>query len=195
MCDIQTLSNKIYNIISLNKNLSCDKLYCDNGCIPNLSIEQIVQILYYCKPKDCLEEYLIQILVDKSNDYEVEIYINYEYLRGKMELPDIFSKCDYFLFQNYKKKIDEDAKYDLDYIKQNILKKDCITLCFPTLHSNKLIFCYDCESPENEKTITKENPGGDFSFGISIIREYYNKMSKLFIFYLNIFYYEFIIFN
>lgn len=62
---------------------------------------------------------VLNYFIDKylKDKFEVEIYINYEYIRGKIDLPDIFNKCDYFLFQNYKKN-DSDTQYDLDYIKK-----------------------------------------------------------------------------
>ena len=38
------------------------------------------------------------------NEYDVKVYINYDYIRGKHDLPEDFKMCDIFLYQNYKKK-------------------------------------------------------------------------------------------
>ena len=103
-----------------------------------------------------------------SNLYDIRNYANYEYIQKNLDLPSDIKEADYFLYQNYS---NDDAKYDLKNILENVLKKECIKICFPSLHSCNLIFCYDTFSPNNYKTITKEKPFGDFFFGISSMLE------------------------
>ena len=101
-----------------------------------------------------------------SNIYHIKSYTNYEYIRKNLDLPLDIKYADVFLYQNYS---NNDEKYDLKNLLENILKKECIKFCFPSLHSCNLIFCYDVAEPNNYKTITKEKPHGEFFFGISSI--------------------------
>ena len=137
------------------------------------------KVIIWANCQSCIAKYIFDKYL---NDYfDTEVYINYEFMRNKSDLPDDFKYCDIFLFQNYKKKENDDAKYDLDFIKNNILKKDCITLCFPTLHSNLLYFCYDTENIKERKKncdiIEKEHPDSkkNIYFSISIIQDLYEK--------------------
>jgi len=101
-----------------------------------------------------------------SNLFNIINYTNYEYINKNLDLPLDIKDADYFLYQNYS---NNDEKYDLKNILENVLKKECIKICFPSLHSCNLIFCYNIFSPNNHKTITKEKPFGEFFFGISSI--------------------------
>ena len=103
---------------------------------------------------------------DKFNIYR---FLNYEYIRNKNLIPEEFNKCDIFIYQNYSDK--PGSIYDLSYILNEVLKKECIKISFPflTFHT---IFCYDSSNPENKKTINQDYPHGKFFFGISIIRKY-----------------------
>ena len=114
------------------------------------------------------------------NEYNVKIYINYDYIRGKHHLPEDFKICDIFLYQNYKKKKDEEAKYDLEYIKSKILPKKCITLCFPTLHGNLLYFNYETSFNDENKYIMNEHPKlkKKIYFNIDIVSELFLKLHK-----------------
>ena len=60
-------------------------------------------------------------------------------------------------------------------ILENKLKKDCVKVCFPTLHSCNLIFCYDYKEPNNHKTISTGKPFGEFFYGISVIVDEFKK--------------------
>jgi hypothetical protein len=112
----------------------------------------------------------LKYMLDKyySTIYNVKMYSNYEYIKNNLDLPLDIKDADIFLYQNYS---NNDEKYDLKNILENKLKKECIKICFPSLHSCNLIFCYDTFSPNNYKTITKEKPFGNFFFGISSILE------------------------
>jgi hypothetical protein len=112
----------------------------------------------------------IKYMLNKyCNDvFDIHCFLNYTYIKDNKPLPEIFYKCDIFLYQNYS---NNDEKYDLKNIIENKLKKECIKICFPSLHSCSLLFCYDVCSPNNYKTITKEKPHGEFFFGISCIDE------------------------
>lgn len=101
-----------------------------------------------------------------SNLYDIKYYQNYEYIKNNLDLPLDIKDADIFLYQNYS---NNDEKYDLKNLLENVLKKECIKICFPSLHSCNLIFCYDVAEPNNYKTITKEKPHGEFFFGISAI--------------------------
>lgn len=69
------MNNKIIKTIISKKNIPCNKIYCDISCKNELSVEQLIQILHFCKPKDQLEEYLIKILCEKINEIELECFI------------------------------------------------------------------------------------------------------------------------
>ena len=107
--------------------------------------------------------------------YDIKHYTNYEYIRNNLDLPSDIKEADIFLYQNYS---NNDIRYDLKNLLENILKKECIKICFPSLHSCNLLFCYDVSSPNNYKTITKEKPFGDFFFGISPIIDEFKKYNK-----------------
>ena len=101
-----------------------------------------------------------------SNLYDIKYYQNYEYIKNNLDLPLDIKYADIFLYQNYS---NNDEKYDLKNLLENVLKKECVKICFPSLHSCNLLFCYDTISPSNYKTITKETPHGEFFYGISSI--------------------------
>ena len=107
-----------------------------------------------------------------SNLYDIKYYTNYEYIKNNLNLPLDIKEADVFLYQNYS---NNDEKYDLKILLENVLKKECIKICFPSLHSCNLIFCYDVTEPNNYKTITNEKPFGEFYYGISHIIDEFNK--------------------
>ena len=107
-----------------------------------------------------------------SNLYDIKYYTNYEYIKNNLDLPLDIKDADVFLYQNYS---NNDEKYDLKILLENVLKKECIKICFPSLHSCNLIFCYDVTEPNNYKTITNEKPFGEFYYGISHIIDEFNK--------------------
>ena len=99
--------------------------------------------------------------------FEIHYFSNYEYIRDNKDIPEIFYKCDIFLYQNYS---NEDEKFCIQNILNNIIPINSIKLSFPTLHRNSLQFCYDVNSPENINTISSLKPHGDFFYGIENIR-------------------------
>jgi hypothetical protein len=101
-----------------------------------------------------------------SHLFDINIYYNYEYIHQNLDLPSDIKDADIFLYQNYSNK---DEKYNLKNILDHKLKKECIKISFPTLHSCHLLFCYDTHAPNNYKTITIEKPHGEFFYGISPI--------------------------
>lgn len=112
----------------------------------------------------------LQYMLNKyySNLYDIKYYTNYEYIKNNLDLPLDIKYADVFIYQNYS---NNDEKYNLQNLLENVLKKECIKICFPSLHSCNLIFGYDVDitEPNNYKTITKEKPFGEFFFGISPI--------------------------
>jgi len=111
-----------------------------------------------------------------SDLYDVKCISNYEYIQKKLDLPDDIKDADIFLYQNYS---NTDEKYNLKNILDHKLKKECIKLSFPTLHSCHLIFCYDINAPTNYKTITTENPHREFFYEISPIIHITNKSNTI----------------
>jgi hypothetical protein len=103
-----------------------------------------------------------------NNMYEIYCYKNYEFIRNNKSLPEEFKNTDIFIYQNYS---NSEGEYSLKYIINDVLKKDCCKICFPTLHSCELLFCYDMDEPQNNKTITSECPFGKFYFGIEPIQK------------------------
>jgi hypothetical protein len=111
-----------------------------------------------------------------SHLYDVKWYSNYEYIQQNLDLPEDIKDADIFLYQNYS---NTDEKYNLKIILDHKLKKECIKLSFPTLHSCHLLFCYDINAPTNYKTITTEKPHGEFFYGISPIINITNKSNTI----------------
>ena len=107
-----------------------------------------------------------------SHLYDITNFANYEYIQNNLDLPSDIKLADIFLYQNYSQ---NDPKYDLKNILENVLKKECVCVCFPTLHSCNLIFGYDVFSPNNYKTVTNIKPHGEFFFGISSVIDEFNK--------------------
>jgi hypothetical protein len=105
-----------------------------------------------------------------SHMFLVKCYSNYDFINNKYELPNEIANADIFLFQNYSDRTDE---YDLNTIKK-LLKDDCVKICFPTLHSCRLLFCYETDEPNN-KTRNETFPFGKFFFGISTVRNLVQK--------------------
>ena len=103
-----------------------------------------------------------------STLFEVKYLVNYEFINNKLGVPNEIKNADVFLYQNYS---DKNSEFDIKNIINNYLKNDCIKICFPTLHSCPLLFCYETNSPNNYKTIDSKNPHGKFFFGISIITD------------------------
>jgi hypothetical protein len=134
-------------------------------------MKKIIVILANCQGSP------LKYMLDKyySDKYVIKAYTNYEYIQNNLDLPNDIKEADIFLYQNYS---NNDEKYNLKKILENSLKKDCIKLSFPSLHSCNLIFCYDVFSPTNYKTITKEKPFGDFFYGISNIIDESNKCDR-----------------
>jgi hypothetical protein len=110
-----------------------------------------------------------------SELYFVKHYTNYQYIRNNIDLPQDLKEADIFLYQNYS---NEDEKYNLLNIIENVLKKECLKISFPTLHSCNLLFCYNCDEPNNFKTITTDKPFGEYYFGISCIVDEVKKYNK-----------------
>lgn len=103
-----------------------------------------------------------------SDIFTVKYYANYEYMQNKMDLPDCFTTCDIFLYQNYS---NNEEQYCIQNILDNILSPTSIKIAFPTLHRNHLQFCYNIDSPENMQTISALFPHGYFFYGIQPIRK------------------------
>ena len=100
-----------------------------------------------------------------SNTYDIKYYANYEFINNNLDLPLEIKNADIFIYQNYSNNSD---KYNIKNILDTKLKNSCIKICFPTLHSCGLLFCYDHNEPINNKlTKTKDKPFGEFYFGIS----------------------------
>jgi hypothetical protein len=108
-----------------------------------------------------------------SNLFEIKGLLNYEFIKNNLPVPDDIKNADYFLYQNYSDK--PNSEYDLIVLLNKYLKKDCIKICFPTLHSCPLLFCYDFLEPNNFKTINDKYPHGKFFFGISVITDLLKK--------------------
>lgn len=112
----------------------------------------------------------IQMMLNKyyKDIFDVHVYQNYEYIKNNIKLPEIFYKCDIFIYQNYSFK--DNIDYEINNIIDNILPKESQKIGFPTLHRNYLQFPFNCESPENQKTISNNLPFGKFFYGIENIR-------------------------
>jgi hypothetical protein len=113
----------------------------------------------------------ISYIINKyySTLFTVEHLVNYEFIRNNLVVPDKVKNADIFLYQRYSDI--PDSEYDINNLINNYLKKDCIKICFPTLHSCPLLFCYETNEPNNRKTIDKTHPFGKFFFGISVITD------------------------
>jgi hypothetical protein len=98
-----------------------------------------------------------------SHLYNVKCISNYEYMQQNLDFPEDIKEADIFLYQNYS---NTDTKYNLKNIVDHKLKKECIKISFPTLHSCNLIFCYDTYAPNNYKSISSDKPWGEFYYGI-----------------------------
>jgi hypothetical protein len=111
----------------------------------------------------------IKFMLNKYHSYlfNINSYYNYEFIKNKMDIPCEFKTADIFLYQKYSDQAISD--YDIDNILSIHLKKDCIKICFPTLHSCPLLFCYDVNEPNNVKTINSNFHHGKFFYGISTI--------------------------
>jgi len=108
-----------------------------------------------------------------SDLFIVKYLTNYKFINEKLELPEDIKNADIFLYQNYSDK--PNCIYDLNNILNNYLKKDCIKICFPTLHSCQMLFCYEINDPNNFKTISDIYPHGKFFYGISVITDLLKK--------------------
>jgi hypothetical protein len=113
----------------------------------------------------------VKYMIDKyySDIFDINSLLNYEFIYNKLPVPDEISSADIFLYQNYSDK--PNSEYDINTLINKYLKKDCIKISFPTLHSCPLLFCYDTSEPNNCKTINTTFPHGKFYYGISKIQE------------------------
>lgn len=113
----------------------------------------------------------ISIMIQKyySDIFNVTPLANYEFIYNDMPVPDVVKNADIFLYQRYSSR--PNSEYDVDTLINNCLKPDCVKICFPTLHSCPLLFCYDTGEPNNGKTISPIYPHGKFFYGISAIRD------------------------
>jgi len=113
-----------------------------------------------------------------SMDYNIEYCVNYDIINNSKDIPESFKTADIFIYQNYSDK--PDSIYDLKHILSNILKPDCVTISFPTLHGCNLIFCYDTKTdPINFLTMTPETPYGKFFYGIDTISKKCEELSTI----------------
>ena len=104
-----------------------------------------------------------------SSLYDFKCYANYEYINNNLDLPSEIKNADIFLYQNYSNNSD---KYNIKNILDTKLKDTCIKICFPSLHSCGLLFCYDFNQPKNNhQTTSKDKPFGEFFFGISCVND------------------------
>lgn len=103
----------------------------------------------------------VSLMLNKyySDLFNIYTYVNYEYMKNKIKLPDFMYTCDVFIYQNYS---DNNDEYNLQNILNNILPKESIKICFPTLHRNYLQFPFDVNSPENQNSINIKYPHGLF---------------------------------
>lgn len=135
-------------------------------------MKKLIVILANCQGEPL--KYMLDIYYSKV--YDIKYYANYEYIKKNLDLPLDIKDADIFLYQNYS---NNDEKYDLKILLEKVLKKECIKICFPSLHACNLLFCYDTTSaPNNYKTVTNEKPFGDFLFGISPVIDEVNKYNK-----------------
>lgn len=116
----------------------------------------------------------IHLMINKyySHLFTVDYLLNYEFIRNNLPVPDQIKNADIFLYQNYS---ETETEYDLKNIINNYLKKDCLSISFPTLHSCPLLFCHEYNESNNRKTINDKYPHGKFFFGINIITDLLKK--------------------
>lgn len=126
----------------------------------------------------------IAYLIDKyySTLFEIKHLTNYEFIANNYPVPNEITVADFFLYQNYSDK--PNSEYDINNLINKYLKKDCIKICFPTLHSCPLLFCCETNEPNNLKTIDNIYPFGKFFYGISVITDllknyYYKNCDKI----------------
>jgi len=125
---------------------------------------------------NCQGGAIITALKESYSDiFDVHWFMNYEYIKNGVDLPEFMKIADIFLYQNYRSK--ENSVYDLDWISRNILPASCQKIAFPTLHSISLQFCHDFYEPENSKTISKDLPHGAFMYGIKPVADHYIRLS------------------
>jgi hypothetical protein len=119
----------------------------------------------------------ISLMLNKyySNEYDIHLFANYEYIKNKLKFPDFMYKCDIFMYQNYSDKNDE---YNLKNIFNNVIPPNAIKISFPTLHRNHLQFPFDVNSPNNTITINQKHPFGLFYFGIGNIINIVNELKQ-----------------
>lgn len=104
-----------------------------------------------------------------SELFDVNYLVNYEFINNNLPVPVEISTADIFLYQNYSDK--PNSEYDINILINKYLKKDCIKISFPTLHSCPLLFCYETYEENNSKTINTEYPFGKFYYGIDRVQE------------------------
>lgn len=72
LSDINLINDKLIKTLISHKQINCKYLGCDSTCSNELSTEQIIQILYVCKPNTIIVDYLLRILVKIINENEFE---------------------------------------------------------------------------------------------------------------------------
>jgi len=114
---------------------------------------------------------VIEFMLKKyyNHSFDIKHYTNYTYIKEKKTLPEEFRNPDIFIYQNYSEK--EDTIYDLKYLLNQILNKDCIKICIPFLQFDAY-FCYDTHDLNNNKTISNKYPHGMFFFGMDIVTNF-----------------------
>ena len=114
----------------------------------------------------------IRYMLEKyySSLFNVKSFMNFEYIKNNILIPQEFYNTDIFIYQNYSDK--PNSEYDLSYILNNILPTSCIKICISFLQFDG-IFCYNENDEQNIKTINSENPFGKFFFGIDLIIHYF----------------------
>lgn len=105
-----------------------------------------------------------------SSLFNVKSFMNFEYIKNNILIPQEFYSTDIFIYQNYSDK--PNSEYDLSYILNNILPTSCTKICISFLQFDAT-FCYNENDEQNIKTINSENPFGKFFFGIDLIIHYF----------------------
>jgi len=114
----------------------------------------------------------IRYMLEKyySSLFNINSFMNFEYIRNYKLIPQEFYNADIFIYQNYSDKPGSD--FDLSNILNYILPSSCIKICISFLHFDA-IFCYNEYDEQNDKTINLENPFGKFFYGIDLIIQYF----------------------
>lgn len=109
-------------------------------------------------------------------EWNAHWYQNFEFIQEEKDLPAALKSADIFLYQNYRPK--PGTKYDLGFIKSEILNRNCTAISFPTLHSISLQFGHEYYEPNNNRTICPSFPHGQFMYGIKPVADEYCRLSS-----------------